>query len=726
MKKLQRFKFLSDQSVERRWWQFFVGAATAALTIVASLILLIQPTYDGRLERDFARTTWQLDSITIPREQIGWQQPLAIHVKPLPVYGFVIAPLSDDSPLPRGLERWPQPGEVFVSPGYAALPGALAAASEYGEVSVAIDQSGLVIPDEPYIFVGTSQQTATEQGFSEMLVPAGDVGAHKESFGPGEYNGTTGAPRNYLEPINFYLGLITLVGIPTLIVLIVLINLDGERRRQKILTMRLVGAPRNFVVKAITQEIGGPALAGAAAGFALIATATIGTWREPLSGFMVIGADWRGTLPLIAVCALLCAGIALLAGFGAYARTPRKYLGARPVAGAKKIPVWPLPVVLVLILVCNALISEFSQFKDDPRVLLTYMGITIVLLLFSGTVLAGILKLCAKLGLWISKRRSNPELLIASRALLNLPRPTVRVCMGVVLVSFLTVFSYTLSTRAEPEIAQAQAALEQNGGLVAQLNERLSPQQISVIDSQLDTNVVLIGVDDIDSDESKYRVALGDCDVLETVFGSCSVAPQRLPAHLAQVFSEEVTVTQVSSEDIGQGDTYLAISTNNEPINMLKLRDVIRNVLNKPNVNVPLYGEHEMQYSYMSEHNKQYIFLFGVGGVLISAFAAISSLVFEVLRVAAGLAPLSAITHGRRTHLALCAGVIGLPFCLASATGIVMSLSILAFEFKAGTLILPVSMLITLGVALIGLAILVSAIASHTLNKEANGWRGGS
>ena len=65
---------------------------------------------------------------------------------------IVIAPLSEDAPLPPGLSAWPGPGEAAVSPALGTdLTGDLA--GRYGHVTSRISLEGLETPQERRVYM---------------------------------------------------------------------------------------------------------------------------------------------------------------------------------------------------------------------------------------------------------------------------------------------------------------------------------------------------------------------------------------------------------------------------------------------------------------------------------------------------------------------------------------------------------------------------------------------
>lgn len=259
------------ESAVRTWLTAVgVGAATAMLLLAASLPTIL----DNIGERDGAVSVFETAEHTDGPSRddtvlVGSALANADH-RGTPVTGRVIEPEGEQAPLPPGVEDFPGPGEMVVSPALAerlADPenGLLQRRLDHTVVGQ-IAKEGLSGPHELVYYLG-------EQG----LEADGASVVRLEAFGSGD-------PYNPDDPVVLLLGVVgTIVMLtPVVVFLAAAVRFGGQARDRRLAAVRLMGADR-----AATRRVAaGETLVGVLLGMLL------GT------GFFVAGRPIVETIPI--------------------------------------------------------------------------------------------------------------------------------------------------------------------------------------------------------------------------------------------------------------------------------------------------------------------------------------------------------------------------------------------------------------------------------------------
>ncbi|MFJ2374580.1 FtsX-like permease family protein [Streptomyces sp. NPDC087769] len=167
-----------------------------------------------------------------------------------PIRGRLVEPEGPNAPLPPGLDRYPRPGEMVVSPALRKLleaPGSGLLRDRLNHPAVGtIDDRGLLGPGEHVYFLGGEHMADGVAGARRL-----------DHFGK-VY------PRKPLDP---ELILLTVAGIvalltPVGVFLAAAARFGGERRDRRLAALRLIGADRTMT----TRIAAGEALTGSALG----------------------------------------------------------------------------------------------------------------------------------------------------------------------------------------------------------------------------------------------------------------------------------------------------------------------------------------------------------------------------------------------------------------------------------------------------------------------------
>ncbi|PUB32116.1 FtsX-like permease family protein [Promicromonospora sp. AC04] len=224
-----------------------VGLGVTMLLIAASVPTVL----DARTARTDARSVAAGEELTAG-EPTALTQEIRSSFREAPIVGLLLQPEHDDAPLPPGVTRQLDPGDLVVSPALADLLASDAGAAlrdRWGDRIVGtIGDEGLTGPEELRFYLGTDRLTA---GTADRI----------QSFGWAE-----GLDEG-LDPTLLLLVLVGMVVLllPVAVFVSTAVRFGSENRDRRLAALRLVGADVGM-----TRRIAaGETLAGAAGGLAV-------------------------------------------------------------------------------------------------------------------------------------------------------------------------------------------------------------------------------------------------------------------------------------------------------------------------------------------------------------------------------------------------------------------------------------------------------------------------
>ncbi|MEU6133163.1 FtsX-like permease family protein [Saccharopolyspora sp. NPDC047091] len=212
------------------------------------------------------------------------------------INGRLLQPQRPDAPLPAGLDHYPAPGELVVSPALRELlarpDSALLRERLPGTIVGTIGDDGLVTPAELYYYGGTAELT-------EQTAESRVVDHYGETAEPDADAGNW-----VLVPVGA-----TALLLPVVVFVISTTRLAEAARQRRLAALRLVGASAWQVRRIASGETLIGALAGVLAGWALFGGAHLALSRFETSFVAVFVADltpvwWIAVLITIGVPAL--------------------------------------------------------------------------------------------------------------------------------------------------------------------------------------------------------------------------------------------------------------------------------------------------------------------------------------------------------------------------------------------------------------------------------------
>ncbi|MGW3767311.1 FtsX-like permease family protein [Actinomadura verrucosospora] len=355
------------------------------------------------------------------------------YVRGRPITVVDLAALEGDAPVPPGMPRFPEPGEVWTSPALARLMRDLPAdrlAQRFPSRAGTLGRDALVHPGELVAVVGR----------------APDDPAMTARRGAADHLGTTGGPSRvdrFATGASWSAGVyLLLAGLASVLMVVPLLVFGGAaarltvaRRDGRLAALRLVGATPGQVVAITVTEAVLTAAAGAAAGLVLYAAAV-----PPLTRVTIAGGGWfAGELwPSPPVLVGLLLAVPVLVGASAVAGLRRVVVSPLGVARRETPPGMRAVRIVALLAVVTAFGAVGGGLVDMGRagviVLMVFLVLAFLAINFAGPWVVAIIGRVA-----VGTAR-GPARLLAGRRLVDDPRSAWRTVAGVALTGFVAGF----------------------------------------------------------------------------------------------------------------------------------------------------------------------------------------------------------------------------------------------------------------------------------------------
>lgn len=330
-----------------------------------------------------------------------------------------------------GVGDVPAPGTYFASPAMADLIETTPSdqlGDRYGTMVGTISADALHGPESLVIVAGT--ELATADLANSMVI--------------NEFSQTSYASTNY--QIVAIIGAIAVL-IPVALLVSVIVSLGSAEHRERIETLRTLGATPRTVATMSALELGIVSLLGGSIGAVLSQLLAPIVARFPLGTGGMYSADLQLSYRIL-VCAVLV--FVIFASAVAYLKAHRANVSAPGVTRqrSEKPPHWwtvvPLTAgVALLLTTATTRIIQRTQSTTDLTLGLYILGFVLIAI---GLGLAGPY-LTARLSGWLLRRARSGASVIALNRIVRTPRATYRAVGGMVLAAFVvTVFAFAMTT----------------------------------------------------------------------------------------------------------------------------------------------------------------------------------------------------------------------------------------------------------------------------------------
>lgn len=283
--------------------RFGLFAAGASLVLFTWILLVASATFHERDGRATAREGIPTQSVA---DTAGYWVPSVDSLDDRQFSLVYLARAAEGAKPPPGLNRWPEPGEVFLSPELAAAAGP-EFAQRYGSYAGSVKQAGLLYPSEWLAYVGADEGTLESR-----------PGSAVSHFGAtGRLSSTSLGTLNLSYTKDFLPVVLPLVGLPTLALCLVAARAGAEERDRRISVLLALGASIRARSCVLVGNGLAPVSMGAVFGCLIASISMLVSIRLPATGYIISASDavsvgW--TLPIIALGAtvLLLMAIAFL------------------------------------------------------------------------------------------------------------------------------------------------------------------------------------------------------------------------------------------------------------------------------------------------------------------------------------------------------------------------------------------------------------------------------
>jgi hypothetical protein len=409
------------------------GLTAVAVTVCTALLLFAVSAnlaFEGRGDRE----AWR-NPVPAQGRAVAVQSVRVDYVRDERITVVELAALEPGAPPPPGLDRFPAPGEVWLSPALAELarelPAGQLADRFAGRRGGTVGDEALVHPGELVAVRGWAPDSPVLAG-KGADEPRGEVAPTRIADFAGE---PTPDAQGYRM-----LALIAsvLMAVPLLVFGGAAARLTVARRDQRLAALRLVGATPGQVVAMTAAEAVITAFAGAVAGALLY-----GVLIPPLTGIEIAGGSWFAAdlWPGVPYTLAVLAAVPLLVGLSAVVGLRRVVVGPLGVAKRETPPGMRFVRVAVLLAVL-AVVPTLSVGSGGGAIAVV-LGLAFLAINLAGPWVVGLI------GRITAGTARGPARLLAGRRLVDDPRAAWRTVSGVALTGFVAGFVVLLNPSAD-------------------------------------------------------------------------------------------------------------------------------------------------------------------------------------------------------------------------------------------------------------------------------------
>lgn len=453
---------------------------TALAVAVATLLLQFAVAGNFAFDERADRTAWR-DPAAASGSGAAIIATAADHFGGDSVNRVDLAALGTDAPVPPGMDAFPAPGEVWLSPAAADLLEGVPAAdflARYGDAHLAgeLGPEALAHPNELVAVVG--RDAADPAMIAERTSADGVSPREIDSFAVGNADAVYG----------FYLILMVLAAIlmavPAAVFGAAAARLTVARRDERLATLRLIGATPGQVMRLTLIETTLAAVAGAVAGtFAWMAVTPLAALIPIDGGRWYVSDLWAGApwMLAVAVAVPVLVAVSALIGLRGVVISPLGVARRVKTKGLKAVRLVVFAVLAVAFMVGTNVVGG------------DMIAVAVLIGLFAGTLAAVNLAgpwIVQKLGRVLARTARGPSRLLAARRLADDPKSAWRAVAGVAIAGFVAgsvamfPMLQTDTSAQETESVAAVVPADRAEALAADLTGRLGDTaEVALVES---------------------------------------------------------------------------------------------------------------------------------------------------------------------------------------------------------------------------------------------------
>lgn len=629
----------------RRWGLF--GASFAVAFVVLATVATFA-TYDGRETRADARGP----VITDNKHAALLYREGADSIGARPVSVVFVHPLTSKAPVPAGVTRWPEPGEVLLSPELLRTGNSEGIRTRYGSFAGTISGDGLVTPSERIAYVRVTDAPPTSD---HRWLPVAAFGGS---------GGATGEMVDQAPVTSPLTAMWALAGVPALALAVISARVGSRSRDRRSSLLQALGGTSRHRMMVNIGEAAFPVAWGTLAAFVPYVVASLRDIRLGPTGYILDHRDVWGAWPTAAGAGVVSL-LAVVTIVVATHRVRRDGRSTRPTSFTSRVPAWRL-------LACGigvALVLS-SQYVPRKAQLIVFTSGTVVMWAFLSSVVALATR---HLGAWLAeggRRRGHAGRLIGGRWTHAHPGVIVRLALAMVIGIGIVAQMQVWTSRLGEHSKAAHATHQRIKDTVIELTTSgMTSAQTERFRSSLPSGSLLLTrtMHDPGPPRDPWVSIEGSCHDLRSLRVSCSgdTSPAGTSAQVEELrrWYGDIKFTQASQITVRPDGTQSLLVVTPAPGHLAAVKKAAYTLPN-PSVQVTELGGTWLGSSGTRLPN--WIQLFGVTGLLFLLVAGAVSAAAEFVRIRHALAPLSVLTGRRHVFRSVSSWHLTVPLLIAT------------------------------------------------------------
>ncbi|MFG3284721.1 hypothetical protein [Streptomyces sp. NPDC048111] len=583
-----------------------------------------------------------------------------------------IRPQSPSMPLPPGVDHWPGPGEVLLSPALARALDSAGTPDRYGRTIGEIRVEGLASPGERYAYVNPTDRQLNEKRFLPIV-----------GFGDGAVTGD----KMFIADRGRLLTALYLILLPAAVLILVAVRMGSAERDRRTALVSALGGGRQHRALLNLGEAALPVTAGAGLGILpALGAMAYGDVRLPWINYWLSSVDLRRWWEAIATAGIAAAAVLLvLVCFVHRPAKRRKARSTRLAAHRSRLVQWAALACPVLIFA-----TVWGPATLDPeeysslRMQLYNTGVVAVMATLPCTVAVGAAALGPRLARW-SRRTGDTGALVSGRHTAAHPGVTARLVAGIGIALILVSQVQLKNAQFGENARAAQATADRVGDrvLLMKVTDQLTPNQVGSLLDRLPTGVETLAIYRPERPSSSAAARIqGPCQALRAVRLTCSSQPQTVSSRTADQRLVETLrwispvvdhfeVRQAAAQPVQSArapEKYVLVSADGKAVPQEEIKQLLRNTLPLGAVTAETPGSGWLVGAKETVAHGRWVLFFGVPGVLIVALAVALANLAEFMGFSRNLAPLSVLTGRRKVYYSAAAWALLVPLLAAIVT----------------------------------------------------------
>ncbi|MCD0443546.1 hypothetical protein LO763_07880 [Glycomyces sp. A-F 0318] len=711
-----------------------LAAAAAALSLALAAVAAIGLAQSARLDRAGAGVPVLADT-EAPRSDTLLMSPAFDDLRDGRQFQvFYLEPLGPGAPLPPGLDRWPEPGQVYLSPRLAEKGADEGIAERYGEFAGLIDPDSLADPGEQLAYVRSDTALDAERasamhvtGFATGGDPAHARGVHWLAV---EHDFSVGG----LVAIA-----LAMLLLPAVLLTVVAVRTGAELRDRREHLVTVLGGGRRSRFLISLGESALPAATGAALAAVAIGAASLTEFHVPYTGFVIAHGDLLSGWWLLAACPAAAGAAVLLASalLGARA-TGRRSTRPRPAWRPRVLLAWAAlcPVFLFV----GAVVPRF--FAHTPGYPLSNLVGVVGVVVTLPAAVAVATAWCARRIERFGRRRGRPALLVVGRRIAAHPRAVARQITGVATGAVLLCLTLAYQGAFSQQAVEAERYLDRYGYRVAQVGANGTATEAQTADflDALSGKVDVVSVEAPIGPEAASVEIAGECRDLEALGLPCpapgaatelsgAVADDRLAHWLDESWYGDATVTVANASPSAvfaaadQETMLLVFDPGGGDVPVAEVKSAGKAFTMGVIVSAP--GGRSLSAGVPLRDQSRWAGLFGAAGLVLLAGVAAVGGAGEFIRHSRALSPLAAVTGGFAVFRGMAGLAVWTPLLVAAVGGFAVGVWVTRPMTAMSLNLVTPELVLVCG----GLVLVVGALmwwwAAAAMVAEASRWRPG-